>query len=297
MQLQHRADGEEQNERNDDEVERDGQELPVAQDRALLLGVDVVGGIDLARQRNEVVREVEPAGDRADDRHDDVSDERRDNRAKSGADDDADRKVDDIAAQREFLEFLQHGWPSRNGSAHTLHKCGLLRQWPQETKPRRSRQTHRRSDGGLRSQLSVCGRADRRASRLSILPSCSRRQLCEDSDVGAAHHASVSASSDFTWSSRIRSSNKVSRSRVEATCVLRSNFARSCSPDSGVSGQPSQVSIWPPNDRPSLSVTSRRAPQPFTASPPETRMARASVRTRESRTTWSVNTAGSSGSW
>src|SRR5262249_41278311 len=108
---------------------------------------------------------------------------------------------------------------------------------------------------------------------------------------------SASASSDFASSGRMRSSNRVSRWRFDALRVMRSNFARSCSGDSGVSGQPSQVSIWPPKVRPSLRVTSRRAPQPLIASLPETRIACASVRTRESRTTWSLNTDGSSGSW
>src|SRR5215510_5523308 len=74
LQLDHRPDNEEEHERDDDEVERDGQELPIAQDGALLLGLRVGGGLHLARKRDEVVREIEPTGDRADDRHDDIAD-------------------------------------------------------------------------------------------------------------------------------------------------------------------------------------------------------------------------------
>jgi len=52
--------------------------------------------------------EVEAAGDRTDDRHEDVADERIHDPAEGGADDDADRKVDDVAAQGELLEFFEH---------------------------------------------------------------------------------------------------------------------------------------------------------------------------------------------
>jgi hypothetical protein len=56
-----------------------------------------------------VVREIEPAGDRAHDRHDDVAHQRIDDRAERGPDDHADREIDDVAAHREFLEILEHG--------------------------------------------------------------------------------------------------------------------------------------------------------------------------------------------
>jgi hypothetical protein len=44
----------------------------------------------------------------ADRRHDDVVDQRPDDGGEGGSDDDADRHVHDVAAQRKFLEFVQH---------------------------------------------------------------------------------------------------------------------------------------------------------------------------------------------
>src|SRR5947209_720114 len=99
-----------QNESNDQEIDRDRQKLPIAKDSASFLRVRVSRmPLDRGRQRNIGVREIEPAGDRADHRHDHVADEGIDDLAEGGADDDADRKVDHIAAQGEFPELRKHG--------------------------------------------------------------------------------------------------------------------------------------------------------------------------------------------
>ena len=104
-------DAQEQHPGDDDEVERDGEKTAPSQHRALLLGVGQSRRRHLGRQRQEIVGEVEPAGDGADDRHDDVADQRIDDGAEGDADDHADGEIDDVAAHGEFLEFLEHGLP------------------------------------------------------------------------------------------------------------------------------------------------------------------------------------------
>ena len=105
------ADHQKQHEGDDDEVKRDGEEIAPSQDSALLFRLDQGRGRDLGRERQEVVGKVEAAGDRADHRHDDVADQRVDDGAEGRADDHADGEIDHIAAQREFLEFLEHAIP------------------------------------------------------------------------------------------------------------------------------------------------------------------------------------------
>jgi len=50
-----------------------------------------------------------------------VSDESGHERAECGADHDADRKVDNVAAQPELLEVLEHAHPPRLDSLKGLH--------------------------------------------------------------------------------------------------------------------------------------------------------------------------------
>src|SRR5262249_25940596 len=89
-------------------IENDAEKAPVSKHRTLLLRLCKRIRRDFRGERDEVVGEIQAAGDRADDRHDDVSNQRIDNRAERSADNDADREVDDVAAHREFLEFLEH---------------------------------------------------------------------------------------------------------------------------------------------------------------------------------------------
>ena len=99
---------------DDQEVDDDGEEAAPRQHRALLLRLGQRVGGDLARQSDEVVAEIESAGDRADDRHENVADQRRHDAAEGRADDDADREIEGIALDGEVLEFLQHvslPWP------------------------------------------------------------------------------------------------------------------------------------------------------------------------------------------
>src|SRR5262249_29854283 len=147
-------------------------------------------------------------------------------RPECSANDDADREVNDIAAQSKFLEFFQH--VSLLGAAQFTRRLSV-----------NNSMGACKSTGGSNVKHQV--------GRGTIKP------------LGAAAkpHVKASVSSDFTCSSRIRLSNKVSRSSVDALPVMRLNLSRSCSVESGVSGQPSQLSIWPPNVRPSLSAISR----------------------------------------
>ena len=107
----HGADRQEQREGDDDEVERHREEMPISQYGALLLRFGQRAGRHLRRKRNEIVREIQTAGHRADHRHDDVADQRTHNGAERRANDHADGEIDDIAAQREFFEFLEHPTP------------------------------------------------------------------------------------------------------------------------------------------------------------------------------------------
>ena len=109
--LAHGADHQEQHEGDDDEVKREGDEIPPSQYGALLFRLDQGRGGDLGRQRQEIVGKIDAAGDRADHRHDDVADQRIDDGAEGGPDDHADGEIDHIAAQGEFLEILEHRPP------------------------------------------------------------------------------------------------------------------------------------------------------------------------------------------
>src|SRR5947209_1240339 len=107
-----------QNESNDQEIDRDREKLPVAQDSASFLGV-CVSRMTLNRrcEREIVVGEIQAAGHRANHRHDHVPHEGIHDLAEGGPDDDADRKVDHVAAQGEFPELRKHGILSSGGAA------------------------------------------------------------------------------------------------------------------------------------------------------------------------------------
>ncbi len=111
FQLVQTLDGKKQGKGDDHEVDNDGQEAAIGEHSALLLGLGERVGRHLRRQRDVVVREIEPARDRTDDRHDNVGDQRIDDRAECRADDHADGEIHDVAAHREFLEFLEHDSP------------------------------------------------------------------------------------------------------------------------------------------------------------------------------------------
>ena len=104
----HEPDDQEEDERHDHEIDEQGQEISPRQHGTLLFGLDQGVGRHLGRQRNEVIGKIEPARHRADDRHQDIPDQRLNDAAEGGPDDDADREINDISAQREFLEFLEH---------------------------------------------------------------------------------------------------------------------------------------------------------------------------------------------
>src|SRR5215217_6769051 len=102
-------DDQEQDPGDDHEVDGDGDEVAPAEDGPLLLRLGISHAArHLARKRQVVVREVEPAGHGADDRHEQVADDRLDDLPERRPDDDADGKIDDVAAQRELLEFFEH---------------------------------------------------------------------------------------------------------------------------------------------------------------------------------------------
>src|SRR5262249_52877843 len=94
---------------DDDEVNGERDEVSPGKDGALLLRLGQRIGGDPRRQRNEIVGKIETTGDGADDRHEDIGDQRVDDGAEGGTDDHTDGEIDDVAAQREFLEFLEHG--------------------------------------------------------------------------------------------------------------------------------------------------------------------------------------------
>src|SRR5262249_48244673 len=78
-------------------------------------------------EANEIVREVDAAGDEADDRHEDVVDERFDDRRERRTDDDTDGKIKDISACDEFAEFLEHEvllFFGREGRVRNIAKRG-----------------------------------------------------------------------------------------------------------------------------------------------------------------------------
>src|SRR5215217_2193778 len=106
----------ENDEREDQEVDRDSEEIAVGKQRHAGFGERLVGHRTAvagwrAGEHHEVAREVEATEDSADDRHDDVLDKRIDDLAERGTDDDADRKVDHVALDRELAKLLRktHG--------------------------------------------------------------------------------------------------------------------------------------------------------------------------------------------
>jgi hypothetical protein len=83
---------------------RHGDEAAVGEHGTGLLGFGQGGG-GLARQRHEVVAEVQAAEDLADDRHDQVAHQRIDDLAEGAADDHADGEVHHVALDGKLLEF------------------------------------------------------------------------------------------------------------------------------------------------------------------------------------------------
>jgi len=108
LQLRQPPDRQEQHEGDDQEIEDDREKIAPSQHGALFLCISQRGGSDLGRQRNEIVREVKPAGDRADNRHNDIADERTHDRAERRPDDHADGQIDNIAAQGKLFEIFEH---------------------------------------------------------------------------------------------------------------------------------------------------------------------------------------------
>src|SRR5690606_29220374 len=70
-------------------------------------------------------------GDETDDRHQQVIDHRLDEPAKRSADDDADSKVNHVALEGEFPEFLKHGFPPspRKAAAPPRYRPPRIRAW------------------------------------------------------------------------------------------------------------------------------------------------------------------------
>jgi hypothetical protein len=79
----------------DDEEVRDGLE-------------EIAVGDGRPADRHGQARDVDAIEEYADERRDDVGDERCHDLAEGGSHDDTDGEVDDIAAEREFFEILEH---------------------------------------------------------------------------------------------------------------------------------------------------------------------------------------------
>src|ERR1043166_4849937 len=126
-QLVEAAHDHEQHPGDDHEIDEDGDEVAPREHRALFLGVGQRRRRHALRQRDEIVREIEAAGHRADDRHEDVADHRLDDLAEGRADDHADRKIDHVAAHREFLEFLEHRYPPSHAPGRGWQPLTLTR--------------------------------------------------------------------------------------------------------------------------------------------------------------------------
>src|SRR4029079_18011031 len=126
-------DHDEQNEGDDQEIDRYGDERAVTEQRSLLLGIGIgQSGLNLARQRQIVIRKIKTAGYCANDRHEDVLDQRRYDGAKGHADDYRYREIDHVSAQGKFLELLEHcillhERPSRAGGRAWQERLYVLR--------------------------------------------------------------------------------------------------------------------------------------------------------------------------
>src|SRR5690606_20962118 len=108
LQLVDQTDDNKQNERDDEKVQCQRNELAVGKHGALLLCVFKVGRGDSLGQPNEVVREIEATRHRADQRHDDVRNQRTHDAAKRSADDHTNREINDVTLDGELTKFLQH---------------------------------------------------------------------------------------------------------------------------------------------------------------------------------------------
>jgi len=108
QQLVHQLDDAKQHQGDDDEVDQDGNKIPPAKNGTLLLGFDKGIRRNLGRQWDEMIGEIDAAGNGADDRIEDVPNKRVHDRSEGCANDHADCEIDRISTQRKFLEFLEH---------------------------------------------------------------------------------------------------------------------------------------------------------------------------------------------
>src|SRR4030095_14471372 len=116
----------ENDEREDDEIDDDRDEVAVREQRNPGLGERLVRHRSVVArwrpaQHDEPVREIEAAGDAADHRHDDVLHERVDDLAERGADDYPAGEIDHAAFYREFAKLTgkRHGVPFRRAWRYT----------------------------------------------------------------------------------------------------------------------------------------------------------------------------------
>src|SRR5438270_4697372 len=99
--------------RNNEEIDSQSNEVAVIpSDRSGFGGIS--GRVEHRRaifgrsQNDKFVRKIQSAGQQADWRHDYIFDERMDDRTKRGSDNHADSKIDCVALDGEFLEFLPY---------------------------------------------------------------------------------------------------------------------------------------------------------------------------------------------
>src|SRR2546423_4094938 len=108
-----RADHQENCERDDEEVDDKRDEVAVVPGHCAGFHRirDVREGISAILtgfEDDELIREIKPAGERADRRHNDVFDEGTDDPAEGRADDHAHREIESIALNGKLFEFLEH---------------------------------------------------------------------------------------------------------------------------------------------------------------------------------------------
>jgi len=101
-------DHEEHHKGDDDEIDADGDKIPVGEHGSLFFCVDEAGRCDIARQCDELVRVVDAAGDSPDQGHDEILDEGRGELGKCSSHDEGHGHVDEVALEGEFLEFFEH---------------------------------------------------------------------------------------------------------------------------------------------------------------------------------------------
>jgi hypothetical protein len=109
------------NEREDEEVDGDRQEIAVGEKRNASFGEGFVGHRPVVArrrrpERDEPVAEVQSANEAADDRHDQILDQRIDQLSERGADDHADCKIDHAALERKLAKLFHE--------RHGIRSCG-----------------------------------------------------------------------------------------------------------------------------------------------------------------------------